>query len=132
MNSAVVVTLNKNGVASYSELSVAYREAGPAPSGGVRPPSWASNRDNPAPQLFSDRTSAPASGVMRQPFDITQSDTLGLTISVESSPNVSIVLRSWGDVRATFRGTCSAGGVIHGSTPDVDYLIYIVQAAGPL
>jgi len=128
-----LVTLNKNGIASSSQLDVAYRAAGKSPTGGVRPPQWYTDstsgvgpRDT-GKQLFSDRVSGPV-GNNQQPFAVAKADLINVVLSVETSPQVTITLRSWGNSKATFRVTCSAGGVMHGSTADVDYLLFLAQS----
>lgn len=130
-NTVKFVTLNKNGAASWSSFSVSYKTGGKSPTGGLRPAQWfTDNASDPkkdeAKQLFSDRATGVGTAKM-QPFDIAQTDLINVLITVEASPQVTVTLRSWGNKKATFRGTCSAGGVIHGSTPDVDYLLVLTQ-----
>lgn len=129
-NTVQLVTLNKNGVASSSIFGVSYRDQGRSPAGGVRPAQWfTDNTTEPrdvAKQLFSDRASAVGAD-KQQPFDIQQVDLISVIITVEASPQVTVTLRSWGNAKASFRATCSVGGVMHGSTPDVDYLLFLGQ-----
>jgi len=113
--SGVMVTLNKNGVASASYVTFAFQAVGKAFLGGTPRYQFVSPGD--APQFFSDRTSGP------QMFDQRRPDQIRLSITQEASPLVTVTLRSWGNQRSEFRATCSAGGVLHGSTPDVDYLL---------
>lgn len=123
------MTLNKNGVGSWSQFKVSYRESVRHVPGYVRPAQWYTNLDNAAKpdetrQLFSDRYS----GFIRenqQPFDMVRPDLINVIISVEISPQITVTLRSWGNKKATFRATCSASGIMHGSTPDVDYLLFL-------
>ncbi len=125
-NTIRLVTLNKNGVASWSNFEVSYKAGGKSPTGGVRPASWSTYNPpkDEAKQLFSDRYSGVGTA-KTQPFDIAQADLINVIITVEASPQVTVTLRTWGNTKATFRGTCSAGGVLHGSTPDVDYLLFL-------
>jgi hypothetical protein len=130
INSMKLVTLNKNGVASSSAFGVSYKEGRKSPSGGKPYAYWTTdNSDAPkdaAKQLFSDRLGGTGTA-KNQPFDIAQADLINVIITIEASPLVTVTLRTWGNTKATFRGTCSAGGVIHGSTPDVDYLLFLNQ-----
>jgi len=123
-----LVTMNKNGVASFSSFAVAYQAGGRAPGGGARPPNWHTANPVAPPdvskQLFSDRLVDPAG---QQPFDVSKADQINVVATVEASPQVTVTLRSWGNGKATFRATCSDGGVMHGSTQDVDYLLTLTQ-----
>ena len=133
VNSVDLVTLNKKGVASSSKFGVSYRKSGKSPTGGVRPAQWfTDNTFEPkdvAKQLFSDRASAIGTD-QQQPFDIRQADLINVIITVEASPQVTVTLRTWNNTKANFRATCSGGGVMHGSTPDVDYLLFLTQVVG--
>lgn len=123
-----LVTLNKNGVASSSSFEVSYKEGIKIRPTGFGPAQWSTDNffapKDAAKQLFSDRSS----GAKSQPFDITQADLINVVITVEASPQVTVTLRTWGNTKAVFRGTCSSGGVIHGSTPDVDYLLFLTKS----
>lgn len=120
--SITMSTLNKNGVASFSIGSLVYRP--PLTRPRPIPARWTSQVGAPVKQFFSDRAATTPSEVG---FDPARSDQLSVSISVAASPAVEIRLRSWGNAAVRFTGTCSAGGVIHGSTPDVDYLITVHQ-----
>jgi hypothetical protein len=128
-----LVTMNKHGVASFSNFAVDYQAGGRAPNGGVRPPQWRTRSSvggapaDTSKQLFSDRISGPA-GPSQQPFDVSKADEINVVISVEASPQVTVTLRTWGNSKAVFRVTCSVGGVMHGSTTDVDYLLLLGQS----
>ncbi len=127
-----LVTLNKNGVASSSSFEVSYKEGIKIRPIGFRPAQWSTNNyfepKDAAKQLFSDRTSGGFDKAKSQPFDITQADLINVVITVEASPQVTVTLRTWGNTKVVFRGTCSSGGVIHGSTPDVDYLLFLTKS----
>jgi hypothetical protein len=124
-----LVTLNKNGVASSSSFGVSYKAGIKIRSIGFRPAQWSTDNffapKDVAKQLFSDRTSGGFDITKMQPFDITKADLINVVITVEASPQVTLTLRTWSNSKAVFRGTCSNGGVIHGSTPDVDYLLFL-------
>jgi hypothetical protein len=123
------VSMNKNGLASWSQFTASYRDGKKIPNLPTRPAQWFINyTPDVAEQLFSDRLSGPATS-KQQPFAINQPDLINVVITVEKSPQVTVTLRSWGNAKAVFRGACSAGGVIHGSTPDVDYLLQLTQYA---
>jgi hypothetical protein len=124
--SLTLVTMNKNGVASFAESQVARRE-GAVPNTG-RPPRLVTRAGSPAveptPQVFSDRLN----GFLKTPvqrFDASQADDLVVEVTLEASPQVTVTLASWGNAKASFRATCSPGGVMHGSTADVDYLLFL-------
>lgn len=120
----VLVSMNRNGVASHVESPVAYR-AGAAQLG--RPARLVTGAGGAAaetaPQVFSDRTS-PA-GVQAQRFDAGKADRVHLAVTLEASPEVTLTLSSWGGVKTAFRATCSPAGVLHGNGGDVDYLLFI-------
>jgi hypothetical protein len=118
----IMTTLNKNGIASFSRGNVIYREQLRTPR-MVLPPRWSSQADAPHKQYFADRLAAPPS----IGFDPARPDLISIWISVSAKPQVEITLRSWGNGVVRFTGACSAGGVLHGSTPDVDYLISVLQ-----
>lgn len=125
MTAMTLTTLNKKAVASFSQSHMQYYGARPSATGGRQPARWvATDYDaNDRHQLFSDRQKG--AQLDAQPFDKDQADLIGLVVTIEESPQVTVTLRSWGNVKATFRATCSAGGVMHGSTPDVDYLLVL-------
>lgn len=112
-----MATLNKNGVASYATGRLTLARGGPRPL-----PRWVASG---APQLFSDRRTG-ANGA--QPFSIGKADKIGLGIGISAAPAVQITLESWSGAKSNFVADCSAGGVMHGSTPDVDYLIVVFQS----
>jgi hypothetical protein len=126
-----LVTLNKNGVASSSSSGVSYREGIKIRPLGFSPAQWSTDNffapKDVAKQLFSDRASGGSDIAKIQPFDITQADLINVVITVQASPQVTVTLRTWGNTKAVFRGTCSTGGIIHGSTPDVDYLLFLTK-----
>jgi hypothetical protein len=126
LNIVSIVTLNKNEVASWSGSTVSYLR--PTRVGQrVRPAQWVTyNVKDGAPQLFSDRSSGVGT-VKNQPFDIAQADSINVSFTIEASPLVTVTFRSRGNTKATFSGTCSVGGVIHGSTSDTDYLLFLTQ-----
>lgn len=120
-----LVTMNKNSVASYAQSGMAYRSGIP---GTGRPARLISNAGAPGstttPQVFSDRPNA----IFKSPvqhFDAQRADQIAVELTLEQSPQVTITLASWGNVKAVFRVTCSASGVMHGSTADVDYLLIL-------
>ncbi len=131
-----LTTLNKNGVASWSEFEVSFRPSGKSPNGGVRPAHWYTNLDalekrDESKQLFSDRFSNFIQN-SPQPFDIGKPDLINAVITVERSPQITVSLRSWGNTKATFRATCSQSGIMHASTGDVDYLLLFITKPLPL
>jgi hypothetical protein len=111
-----LVTLNKKGVASYATKGATHVAAGRTPAGGIRSEAWTISS---APQTFSDR------GMPAQPFISSNADKVGVSVGVAASPQVTVTLESWGNAKAVFTASCSAGGVMHGSTPDVDYLLFL-------
>jgi hypothetical protein len=123
--SVTLVTMNKNGVASFVESGMAYRTAAiPNTGRGARlvSNSGGSGIEN-APQVFSDRDVP--NQTPRQHFDVRQADHVTIQITLEQSPQVTVTLATHNNAKATFRATCSAGGVMHGSTSDVDYLLFV-------
>jgi hypothetical protein len=123
ITTATLSTLNKNGISSYAQATMAFRRG--IPNTG-RPDKLVSNAGgsgiDTAPQVFSDRTSA-FFAHFTQRFDGNKPDQITMEITHESSPLVTVTLASWSSAKASFRASCSPGGVMHGSTPDVDYLI---------
>jgi hypothetical protein len=130
-----LATLNKNGVGSWSQFEANYRPESRIPNGPRRPAQWytysapTDAAPGTSPQLFSDRVARPAPSA--QPFDASRPDLISVVVTVEASPQVTVTLRTWNNATATFRATCSAGGVLHGSTPDVDYLLFMTRV-GPI
>lgn len=127
-NAVQLVTLNRKGVSSSSTFGVTYRPPIRMPQGPVLQANWTSEGQTGAKQLFSDR-GRPLGGHVYQPYDIQRPDLITVKITAEASPQVTITLRSWGNVKSTFRATCAGNGVMHGSTDDVDYLLFLTQSA---
>jgi hypothetical protein len=81
------------------------------------------------PQLFSDRTFCPSSGVCltgEQPFDLSAADKLGVSITeattlvlgsgIQTSISVTLTLESWGNSKTTFTATCNNAGELYGTS----------------
>ena len=112
--------MNRNGIGSYVESGMAHRDA--IPNLGRRARLVSSNAaTESALQFFSDRPSPQSS----QRFGASNPDQVKVEVTLEASPQVTFTLASHGNVKAVFRTTCSSGGVIHGSTRDVDYLLFL-------
>jgi hypothetical protein len=103
-----MVSMNKNGVSSYVTSDRLMSRAGGTGLASVK-------------QQFSDRLGP--SKV--QPFAVQQPDQVTVSISVAAAPQVVITLLSWGDAKATFTVSCAPSGVMHGSTSDNDYLLFL-------
>ncbi len=128
-----LVSLDRSGEASYVPLTALEHQSSlkiPGRANGrvgtPQPEQWrTANPDTAATaQYFSSRMAGP------QPFDIAKPDTLAVSITVEDSPRVSLAFRSQGMKRRKFRARCSAGGVMHGSAADADFLLLLAPAAG--
>ncbi len=117
-----MVTLNRNGLGSSSRFRVTYSPSIEIVQGVFRPPSWSIGS---AKVLFSDRYGNV--GGWPQPYSIGKADNIGVHITVEASPLVTETLNSWGYVKARFRATCTASGILRGSTRDVEYLLHLTQ-----
>lgn len=113
-NVLVMTTLNKNAVASFAYLSMLHQDAIVRPP-IVRPERFVTSPANQA-QLFSDRTQG------AQRFSIAKADQISLTMTVAATPQVTLVLRSWGNVSQTFPVTCTPSGGMYGSPGDVSFL----------
>lgn len=109
----VLTTMNTNHVVSFASGPMEYRRIPLGRTGVLR--SWESQSLS---QTFSDRMSnAP------QPFSIARADIIGLSVSIAGSPTVVVTLVSHGNGKGTFTATCSADGILHGTTATVEYLI---------
>jgi hypothetical protein len=75
-------------------------------------------------QYFSDRYTG------SQPFLNTKVDEIQIVVSIAASPKVTVTLKNWGDAQSSFTGTCTADGVMHGTTSTVEYLIGLKSIAG--
>jgi hypothetical protein len=121
---ALMVTLNNQGVASYTEFSNLSYQLGINGAGGIPKPGRFLNISGidipPVRQLFSDRKVNQA-----QPFDMTQSDELGLEITDSQNVSVTVILKSRGNAKATFAPSCNEGGFMNGDTPDVHYILFL-------
>lgn len=126
-NTVQLVTLNRKGVSSSSTFGVTYRPFLKIPNGPTLTANWTNDGQTGAKQLFSDR-GRPLGGHIYQPYDIHRADLISVKITSEASPLVTVTLRSWGNAKSTFRATCAANGVMHGSTHDVDYLLFLSQS----
>jgi hypothetical protein len=114
-----LVTMNKNAAASYVKSEMRYGRGNPDLGHPPRVTTIGT-----APQVFSDRNNKFFASPI-QYFDAMSPDNVTVEITLEESPQVTLTLASWGNAKATFRATCSGGGVMHGSTPDVDYLLFV-------
>lgn len=116
-NTLVMTTLNKNSVASFATLNMVHQDAIiPRPGQPIfRAERYVSTPQN-QPQIFSDRMRG------SQRFSVTSPDQISLTITVADTPQVTLVLRSWGNVSQTFPVTCTATGGMYGPGGDVSYL----------
>jgi hypothetical protein len=117
-----IVTMNRLGTATYSTLSATLVKGIKTPTGATLPTRIVGQI---SPQFFNDRK-APASG---QPFDMNQTDKVSISMTVADSPSVSFTLVTDHSQVVSFTGTCSSTGIMHGSTPDVDYLILVTYSA---
>ncbi len=114
---AGITTMNNRNVASYIPARLEYvRTQGP----GRIPGHWASGPDRPH-QYFSDRPTGFG------PFSHQRTDRVSVYISDEPAPLIVLTLHNWGNATLGFRGTCSANGVIHGSSGESDILIHLVR-----
>ena len=124
-NTSVVqmVSLNNKGVGSSASGQVNLAAGIKLASGVVRPATWAtgSTKANFGVQLFSDRIANQATA-QAQPYNQAQSEPVRIAITVEESPEVTVMFVSY-SVKAVFKATCSSNGVLHGSTTDTDYLL---------
>lgn len=126
-----LVTMNRNGVASYVESAVIHTTA--AATGHARrtrlvTTNGTGSPGEAVPQVFSDRTSQFVVGFV-QHFLAQRADQVSVEITLEASPQVVFTLATWGNATASFRVSCTAGGVMHGSTADVDYLLFLKPIA---
>lgn len=116
-NNLVMTTLNKNSVASFAFVTMAHQDA-IAPRPGLpigRAERFVSLPANQS-QFFSDRMRG------SQRFSILKPDQISLTVTVAATPQVTLVLRSWGNVSQTFPVTCTPTGGMYGPPGDVSYL----------
>lgn len=124
----IMTSVNKNGVASWASLNMKHADAEnitKCPS-QIKCPIYLPERyetdtDFPHEQVFSDRR---VSGSEDQFFASDNADQISITMTIEASPQVTLVLNSWNNVRENFAVTCSSDGVMHASTPDADFLFY--------
>jgi hypothetical protein len=123
----VVTNRTDGNYASYSEGSVGslgtltYR-----PARWIRGISYPPALQGTMTQYFSDRRYAPnGSGLIWAPFDPGRTDSLGVTILLESGflatqGEVILTLKSWGGTALAFQGQCTgelndgSGGLIYG------------------
>lgn len=105
-----MTTLNRNALVSYAVFNMSYINAFPL---GRR-----FNSLSQADVVFSDRQKG------SQGFDVARPDKLTISVTVAASPQVTLTLNSWNNVKATFTATCTFNGIMHGSTGDVDYLLF--------
>ncbi len=140
-----MVTLNNRNVGSFAETRLYYL---PPSKGGRRGSSSIPGRfvtlganqngiDNPKfdygleAQVFSDRKrkqdSIPQPNTPYRPrlqgFDALQADDLAFEITVAPPVQVTITLRTWGNVKDTFTPTCESGGFMLGSVRDAKYVL---------
>lgn len=116
-----LVSLNKNGVSSYVTSPMAIVPGSTVHGAPLLVTRAGDTELRIAKQEFSDR-SGPSHV---QPFAIQTPDNVTVTISLDASPEVNITLLTWGNAKATFRVTCSTSGVMHGSTGDNEYLLFL-------
>jgi hypothetical protein len=122
---ATVTTMNNRGVASYSSSPLRYvppRTFFGFPQG---PGTWRSVPRPLAAQLFSDRM------VQGQPFVVGRADRITMSITQEASPVIVVTLASWGNAQLTFSASCSANGIIHGTSGNSDIVIHVVPLPPP-
>ena len=112
---ATVISLNNNGIASYSTLSVnAVRS---------RPPARFASLSGQGNQLFNDRVRG------AQPFDVAKADKLRMDITnVNGSVTITFTLLSWNNGKVSFSPSCD-GALMHGCTADKG-ACYVVQLIG--
>jgi len=141
-----MVTLNTQNTASYTETRLYYLPPIRIDGGYTRPGRYTTLRplstgiDQPKfdfggdVQVFSDRVALdqpnvglglPHRGL--QKFDERKADSLNFEIPVTNAPQVTITLRSWGDVKVKFAVTCEEGGFLLGSTRDARYVLRVQQ-----
>jgi len=113
-NVLVMSTLNKNAVASFAYLYMLHQDAITGPP-IFRPERFTTFPAN-QPQVFSDRTQG------AQRFSFSKADQITLTMTVAATPQVTLVLRTWGNVSQTFPVTCTPSGGMYGPPGDVSYL----------
>ena len=116
----IMTTLDRTGVATYARGSATYRDrlAGPAPSS----PRWLSPTDGPA-TLYRD--------IGRRVTEQSRLDVLAtVSINVTSAVSPAITIRFL-DTGVTHRltGTCSTGGIIHGTSPVISALIHLKRGS---
>lgn len=120
-----MVTTSRLGQASYSSGKAAYRGVLTVSTPGLpsipRPPLWRTPSGSPADHLMdlqSDLLKRPNPDAFRQ-FQ-------GVDIQVVPGIKAKVSVKFIGTgVVAQFEGVCSTGGVIHGTTPTIDFLIYL-------
>jgi len=147
----VMTTLNLKNVVSYSETRLYYLPAHRMPGGRIAPgrfatlPANSQGVDQPKydfgshVQVFSDRmTNQPLIGTFvglphhgRQKFDEHQADDLGLEFTDTSPMQVTVTLRTWGNVKETFTPVCESSGFIYGSTSVGKYLLRVSKWPPP-
>lgn len=123
---AYFTTMDTRGVTSYATAELLYMR-GNNGFGIPRPGRWYGAPRRPIQQLFSDRF-VPGQA---QPFAIGRADRIEVNITHEESPLIVLNLLSRGYVRQTFIGSCSANGIIHGTSGTVDVLIQLVRFPAP-
>lgn len=115
-NTLVMTSLNRNGVASFAMLSMNHVDAIRKPP-IIFPEKYVTVPDA-QPQYFSDRM------IGGQRFANNHADQISVTMTVADEPQVTLTLNTWNNAKNTFNVTCTADGVMHASTPDVDYLFH--------
>jgi len=107
----------RNGLVSYSEGLLTISSA-PFPPGPGQPPSNSYTLAGTLTQYFSDRKFGMPSGsgisLPTNPFAPQKTDQLGLSIS--TSGQVSLTLKSWGNKSVGLTGVDCASGVLYGLT----------------
>lgn len=121
-----LVSLNTAGLVSYASDFMEYHPKGepgdPRGAGWWGTTGWLGTGGS-ARQLFSDRFTGV--GIDHQPFAVPLADLLFVAITNEDSPQVTLTLRSWGNVKVSFAATCSSDGVLHGSVPNGQFLLQL-------
>ena len=118
-----VTTLDRHGVVGYARLDVAFTPALTL-EGTTFPAHWSSAPGTPV--LRHAPASSGSDTAQASPARI---ETIGVDIVVDEPPWVTVTLA--GHPREPFELHCTAGGVLHGESPDGDYLIMLAQPPAP-